>query len=151
VLDEFDRELTRRGLRFCRYADDCNIYVGSRRAGERVMKSACRFLTTRLQLKVNESKSAVARSGERKFLGFTISNEAEPTRQIGAKALQKFKARIRALTCRTLGVSLTQLIAPLARYLIGWRGYFGFCQTPIMLRNLDAWIRRALGMYIWRQ
>src|SRR4030081_2179052 len=79
VLDEFDRELTRRGLRFCRYADDCNIYAGSRRSGERVMASVCRFLTTRLQLKVNESKSAVARSGERKFLGFTISNDPEPT------------------------------------------------------------------------
>jgi len=80
VLDEFDRELTRRGLRFCRYADDCNIYVRSRRAGERVMASACRFLTSRLRLKVNQSKSAVARSGERKFLGFTISNDPEPAR-----------------------------------------------------------------------
>jgi len=151
VLDEFDRELTRRGLRFCRYADDCNIYVRSRRAGERVMVSACRFLTTRLQLKVNESKSAVARSGERKFLGFTISNDPEPLRQIAAKALAKFKERIRELTRRTLGVSVPQLIAPLARYLIGWRGYFSFCQTPIVLRNLDAWIRRRLRMYIWRQ
>ncbi len=151
VLDEFDRELTRRGLRFCRYADDCNIYVRSRRAGERVMASVCRFLTTRLQLKVNESKSAVARSGERKFLGFTISNDPEPTRQIAAKALEKFKERVRELTRRTLGVSVPQLIAPLARYLIGWRGYFGFCQTPIVLHNLDAWIRRRLRMYIWRQ
>ena len=151
VLDEFDRELTHRGLRFCRYADDCNIYVCSRRSGERVMTSACRFLTTRLQLKVNESKSAVARSGERKFLGFTISNDAEPTRQIAAKALQKFKDRIRELTCRTLGVSIPQLIAPLARYLIDWRGYFGFCQTPIVLQGLDSWIRRRLRMYIWRQ
>jgi RNA-directed DNA polymerase len=151
VLDEFDRELTRRGHRFCRYADDCNIYVRSRRAGERVMESACRFLTTRLHLKVNESKSAVARSGERKFLGFTISNDPEPLRQIAGKALEKFKARIRELTCRTLGVSLPQLIVPLARYLIGWRAYFGFCQTPIVVRNLDAWIRRRLRMYIWRQ
>src|SRR3954463_16214896 len=151
VLDEFDRELTRRGLRFCRYADDCNIYVRSRRSGERVMASVCRFLTTRLRLKVNESKSAVARSGERKFLGFTISNDPEPTRQIAAKALEKFKERVRELTCRTLGVSVPQLIAPLARYLIGWRGYFGFCQTPIVLHNLDAWIRRRLRMYIWRQ
>ena len=115
------------------------------------MASVCRFLTTRLQLKVNESKSAVARSGERKFLGFTISNDPEPTRQIAAKALEKFKERVRELTCRTLGVSVPQLIAPLARYLIGWRGYFGFCQTPIVLRNLDAWIRRRLRMYIWRQ
>src|SRR3954465_12153761 len=151
MLDEFDRELPRRVLGFCLYPDDCNIYVGSRRAGERVMASACRFLTTRLQLKVNESKSAVARSGERKFLGFTISNDPEPTRQIAAKALEKFKARVRELTCRTLGVSVPQLIAPLARYLIGWRGYFGFCQTPIVLHNLDAWIRRRLRMYIWRQ
>src|SRR5262245_49059423 len=115
------------------------------------MASVCRFLTTRLRLQVNESKSAVARSGERKFLGFTISNDPEPTRQIAAKALQKFKERIRELTCRTLGVSVPQLIAPLARYLIGWRGYFGFCQTPIVLRKLDAWIRRRLRMYIWRQ
>src|SRR5438309_2849249 len=151
VLDEFDRELTHRGLRFCRYADDCNIYVRSRRSGERVMASVCRFLTTRLQLKVNESKSAVARSGERKFLGFTISNDPEPTRQIAAKALEKFKDRIRELTGRTLGVSVPQLVAPLARYLIGWRGYFSFCQTPIVLHNLDAWIRRRLRMYIWRQ
>src|SRR5262252_3937911 len=151
VLDAFDRELTRRGLRFCRYADDCNIYVRSRRSGERVMASVGRFLTTRLQLKVNESKSAVARSGERKFLGFTISNDPEPIRQIAAKALDKFKDRVRELTSRTLGVSLPQLIPPLARYLIGWRGYFSFCQTPIVVRNLDAWIRRRLRMYIWRQ
>src|SRR3954462_2500459 len=151
VLDEFDRELTRRGLRFCRYADDCNIYVGSRRSGERVMASVSHFLTTRLQLKVNESKSAVARSGERKFLGFTISNDFEPTRQIAAKALEKFKERVRELTSRTLGVSVPQLIAPLARYLIGWRGYFGFCPTPTVGRDLDAWIRRRLRMYIWLQ
>ena len=115
------------------------------------MASACHFLTTRLRLKVNEAKSTVARSGERKFLGFTISNDPEPLRQIAPKALEKFKARIRDLTRRTLGVSLPQLIAPLARYLIGWRGYFGFCQTPIVVRNLDAWIRRRLRMYIWRQ
>src|SRR5262245_66370166 len=108
------------------------------------MKSVCRFLTTRLQLKVNESKSAVARSGERKFLGFTISNEAEPTRQIAAKALDKFKARIRELTRRTLGVSLPQLIVPLARYLVGWRGYCACCQTPSVLRKLAAWLHRRL-------
>jgi RNA-directed DNA polymerase len=115
------------------------------------MASACRFLTTRLRLKVNETKSAVAQSGERKFLGFTISNDSEPLRQIAAKALARFKERTRELTRRTLGVSLPQLIAPLARYLTGWRAYFGFCQTPIVLRNLDAWIRRRLRMYIWRQ
>jgi RNA-directed DNA polymerase len=125
--------------------------MGSRRSGEHVVESACRFLTTRLQLKVNQLKSAVARRGKRKFLGFTISNDTELTRHIATKALQKFKKRTRELTCRTLGVSVPQLIAPLARHLIGWRGYFDFCQTPIVLRNLDAWIRRRLRMYIWRQ
>ena len=109
VLDELDKELTRRGHRFCRYADDCNIYVRSRRAGERVMASVCRFLTMRLRLKVNESKSAVARPAERKFLGFTISNDGSE-RQIAPKALQKFKTQVRELTCRTRGVSLPQLI-----------------------------------------
>ena len=128
-----------------------NIYVRSRRAGERVMVSVCRFLTTRLRLKVNEAKSAVARPEERKFLGFTLTTGEEPERQISPKALQRFKERVRELTRRTLGVSLEKLIQPLARYLRGWRGYFGFCQTPRVLHNLDAWIRRRLRMYIWRQ
>ena len=150
VLDEFDKELERRGHRFCRYADDCNIYVRSLRAGERVMASVCRFLTVKLRLKVNESKSAVAQPEERKFLGFTISNDGSE-RRIAAKALDRFKARVRELTCRTRGVSVDQLIEPLARYLIGWRGYFGFCQTPRVLSTLDARIRRRLRMYIWRQ
>jgi RNA-directed DNA polymerase len=150
VLDDFDQELMRRGHRFCRYADDCNIYVRSHRAGERVMATACRFLTERLRLKVNESKSAVALPEERKFLGFTISNDGSE-RRVSAKALDKFKTRIRELTQRTRGVSLSKLIESLARYLIGWRGYFGFCQTPRVLSNLDAWIRRRLRMYLWRQ
>ena len=150
VLDDFDRELTRRGHRFCRYADDCNIYVRSRRAGERVMASVCRFLTTKLRLKVNESKSAVARPEERKFLGFSISNDGSQ-RRIAPKALARFKTRVRDLTRRTRGVSLSKLMEKLAPYLIGWRGYFGFCQTPRVLSNLDAWIRRRLRMYLWRQ
>ena len=150
VLDDFDQELLRRGHRFCRYADDCNIYVRSLRAGERVMATACHFLTTQLRLKVNESKSAVARPEERKFLGFTISNDGSE-RRIAAKALDKFKTRIRDLTQRTRGVSLSQLVEPLASYLLGWRGYFSFCQTPRVLSNLDAWIRRRLRMYLWRQ
>lgn len=150
VLDEFDKELERRGHRFCRYADDCNIYVRSRRAGERVMATVCRFLTVKLRLTVNESKSAVAQPEERKFLGFTISNDGSE-RRIAAKALDRFKTRVRELTDRTRGVSVDQLIEPLARYLIGWRGYFGFCQTPQVLSTLDARIRRRLRMYIWRQ
>jgi RNA-directed DNA polymerase len=150
LLDDLDQELTRRGHRFCRYADDCNIYVRSRRAGERVMTSVCHFLKTKLRLKVNESKSSVARPEERKFLSFSITNDGSQ-RQIAPKALDRFRMRVRELTCRTLGVSMQQLIEPLARYLIGWRAYFSFCETPRVLSNLDAWTRRRLRMYLWRQ
>jgi len=150
VLDDLDKELERRGHRFCRYADDCNIYVRSRRAGERVMASVSRFLTSKLRLKVNEAKSAVARPEERKFLGFSIANDGSE-RRIAPKALGKFKAQIRDMTRRTRGISLPQLVKELAPYLIGWRGYFGFCQTPRVLTNLEAWIRRRLRLYLWRQ
>ena len=150
VLDDLDKELTRRGHRFCRYADDCNIYVRSRRAGERVMASVSRFLTQKLRLKVNEAKSAVARPEERNFLGFSISNVGSE-RRIAPNALAKFKARIREITCRTRGKSLPQIIEELRSYLIGWRSYFGFCQTPRVLTNLEAWIRRRLRSYLWRQ
>src|SRR5438045_6165273 len=150
VLDDLDKELARRGHRFCRYADDCNIYVRSRRAGERVMASVSRFLTKRLRLKVNEAKSAVARPEERKFLGFSISNDGSE-RRIAPKALDKFQTRIRDMTRRTRGISLPQLIEGLRPYLIGWRSYFGFCQTPRVLTNLEAWIRRRLRSYLWRQ
>jgi RNA-directed DNA polymerase len=150
VLDDLDKELARRGLRFCRYADDCNIYVRSRRAGERVMASVSRFLTGRLKLKVNETKSAVARPEERKFLGFSISNDGSE-RRIAPKALTTFKTRIRDMTRRTLGKSLPQVVEELRPYLIGWRGYFGFCQTPRVLTTLEAWIRRRLRMHLWRQ
>jgi RNA-directed DNA polymerase len=150
VLDDLDKELERRGHRFCRYADDCNIYVRSRRAGERVMASVSRFLTRRLRLKVNEAKSAVARPEERKFLGFSISNDGSE-RRIAPKALATFKARIRELTIRTQGKSLPQVVEELQPYLTGWRSYFGFCQTPRVLTNLEAWIRRRLRMYLWRQ
>ncbi len=150
VLDDLDKELERRGHRFCRYADDCNIYVRSHRAGERVMASVSRFLTKKLRLKVNQAKSAVARPEARKFLGFSISNDGSE-RRIAPQALAKFKTRTRDLTCRTRGLSLEQVIEELAPYLIGWRGYFGFCQTPRVLTNLEARIRRRLRMYLWRQ
>src|SRR5689334_20476629 len=145
-----DKELTRRDHRFCRYADDCNIYVRSRRAGERVMASVSRFLTKKLRLKVNEAKSAVARPEERKFLGFSISNDGSE-RRIAPKALDKFKTQIRDMTRRTRGISLPQLIEELAPYVLGWRGYFGFCQTPRVLTSLEAWVRRRLRSYLWRQ
>ena len=151
VLDEFDRELERRGLRFARYADDCNIYVRSKRAGERVMKSLTRFIATKLKLRVNEQKSAVARPGERKFLGFSFTNAAIPKRRIAPKAVKRFKERVRELTSRTRGVSIERMAEELTRYLRGWIGYFGKCETPSVLEGLEKWARRRLRSVIWKQ
>jgi RNA-directed DNA polymerase len=151
VLDEFDRELERRGLRFARYADDCNVYVRSRRAGERVMESLKRFITTRLKLKVNEQKSAVARPGERKFLGFSFTAGQQPKRRIAPKAAGRFKERVRELTRRTRGVSIERMAEDLARYLRGWLGYFGRCETPSVLEGLEQWTRRRLRSALWKQ
>ena len=151
VLDELDRELERRGHRFVRYADDSNIYVRSQRAGERVMSSIKQFITKQLKLKVNEQKSAVAHPGERKFLGFSFTWQREPKRRIAPKAIARFKQRVRELTQRTRGVSVETMVEQLGRYLIGWRGYFGFCQTPSVLQRLDRWLRRRLRSVIWKQ
>jgi RNA-directed DNA polymerase len=151
VLDELDRELERRGHRFVRYADDCNIYVRSERAGQRVMKSITRFITQRLKLKVNEAKSAVARPQERKFLGFSFSPGPEVKRVIAPKALDRFKQRIRKVTRRAKGVSLEATVEELARYMVGWRNYFGFCETPEVLSSLTGWVRRRLRCALWRQ
>jgi RNA-directed DNA polymerase len=151
VLDEFDRELEQRGLRFARYADDSNIYVRSRRAGQRVMESITRFITTKLKLKVNEQKSAVARPWERKFLGFSFTMTRQPKRRIAPKAIGRFKERVRELTRRTRGVSIERMAEELARYLRGWLGYFGKCETPSTLENLERWTRRRLRSAIWKQ
>ena len=151
VLDEFDRELERRGLRFARYADDCNIYVRSRRAGERVMASITRFIMTKLKLKVNQQKSAVARPWERKFLGFSFTNAAIPERRIAPKAVDRFKERIRELTRRTRGVSIERMAEELSRYLQGWISYFGKCETTKVLDNLEEWVRHRLRSVIWKQ
>jgi RNA-directed DNA polymerase len=151
VLDEFDRELERRGLRFARYADDCNIYVRSRRAGERVMQSITQFLTTKLKLKVNEQKSAVARPWKRKFLGFSFTNRRAPKRRIAPQAIGRFKERVRVITRRTRGVSVERMAGELTRYLRGWLGYFGKCETPGVLHGLEQWTRRRLRSVIWKQ
>jgi len=151
VLDELDRELERRGLRFARYADDSNIYVRSRRAGERVMESITRFLQVKLKLKVNDEKSAVARPWERKFLGFSFTRDREPKRRIAPKAVKRFKERIRELTRRTRGISIERMTEELNRYLRGWIGYFGKCQTPSVLQGLEEWVRRRLRSVIWKQ
>jgi len=151
VLDELDRELERRGHRYVRYADDSNIYVRSERAGQRVMESITRFITQKLTLKVNETKSAVARPQERKFLGFSFTDGPEIKRTIAPKALERFKHRIREVTLRAKGVSLEATIAELASYLRGWRSYFGFCETPYVLIQLTRWVRLRLRAAMWRQ
>jgi len=151
VLDELDQELERRGHHFVRYADDCNIYVDSERAGQRVMESVTHFITHRLKLKVNQAKSAVARPGQRKFLGFSFTSERKPRRRIAPKAIVRFKERIREQTCRTRGISLTQMVKEIATYLRGWLGYFGDCQTSSVLQSLESWLRRRLRSVVWKQ
>src|SRR5882672_949480 len=151
MLDVLDKELEKRGHHFVRYADDCNIYVRSQKAGERVMESIERFLAKRLKLNVNKAKSAVAKPSVRKFLGFSFTGGQQPRRRIAPQALVRFKARVRKLTRRTRGAGLPQIVKELSVYLIGWRGYFGFCQTPSVLRSLDEWTRRRMRAIAWKQ
>ena len=145
MLDELDRELERRGHRFVRYADDCNIYVRSERAGQRVMESISRFITQKLKLKVNEAKSAVARPQERKFLGFSFTAGPDIKRTIAPKSLERFKQRIRDITRRAKGVGIKTTMEELGR------GYFGFCETPEELIALTRWVRLRLRAALWRQ
>src|ERR1700680_4409628 len=151
VLDELDRELERRGHRFVRYADDCNIYVRSERAGQRVMERITQFITQKLKLKVNEAKSAVARPQERKFLGFSFTTGPEVKRVIAPKALDRFKRRIREITRRAKGVSMETTMEELVPYMRGWRNYFGYCETPVVLQYLTRWVRLRLRAALWRQ
>src|SRR5262249_44548475 len=151
VLDELDRELEHRDHRFVRYADDCNVYVRSERAGQRVMDSVTRFITQKLKLKVNKAKSAVARPQQRKFLGFSFTAGPEVKRIIAPKALNRFKQRIRDITRRAKSVSIQTTMDELAPFMRGWRGYFGFCQTPEVLDYLTRWVRLRLRAALWRQ
>src|SRR6201988_2201423 len=151
VLDELDRELEYRGHRFVRYADACNIYVRSERAGQRVMESITHFITQKLKLKVNEAKSAVARPQERKFLGFSFSAGPDIKRTIAPKSLERFKRRIREITRRAKGVSIKTTMEELAPYMRGWRNYFGFCETPEVFIPLTRWVRLRLRAALWRQ
>lgn len=151
VLDELDQELERRGHHFVRYADDCNVYVRSERAGQRVMKSLRRYITSKLRLRINEAKSAVAQPWKRKFLGFSYTNRSEPQRRIAPESLERFKRRIRELTRPTGGQSMAQTVTELNTYLNGWKGYYGFAQTESVMTTLNGWIRRRLRSLIWRQ
>jgi len=151
VLDELDRELEKRGHRFVRYADDCNLYVRSQRAGLRVMESLVNFIMVRLKLRVNGEKSAVGRPWERKFLGFSFTSNREPRRRIAQAAVKRFKGRVRELTRRTRGVSLEEMVKELTVYLRGWQEYFGFCQTSSVLQSFDEWVRHRLRAAAWKQ
>lgn len=155
LLDEVDRELERRGHRFARYADDCNVYVRSQKAGERVMALLKRRYD-RLHLKINESKSAVASAFGRKFLGYELwlSRKTEVKRAVSKKALETFRQRIRQLTRRSGGRSISQVIEGLRPYALGWKGYFGLAQTPKVLNRLDEWMRhrmRAIHLKHWKR
>jgi RNA-directed DNA polymerase len=152
MLDELDKELEKRGHKYCRFADDCNIYVKSERAGQRVMQSVSRFITDKLKLKVNLQKSAVGKPQERKFLGFSFTSIASGLkRRIAPKAINRFKERVKEITRRVNGMGLKQTLKELTQYLQGWRAYFGFCQTPSVLKDLDSWIRRRIRSYTWKQ
>jgi RNA-directed DNA polymerase len=153
MLDDFDKELENRGLRFARYADDCNIYVKSEIAGQRVMKSVIKFLTTKLKLKVNEQKSAVAQPWDRKFLGFTFTKGKEPGRiTIHESRVKRLKDKIRGLTKKMRGNKITdsirKFIMPITR---GWANYFSIAETLSIFENLDGWIRRKIRGILWRQ
>ncbi|MFC7687472.1 group II intron reverse transcriptase/maturase, partial [Ureibacillus sp. GCM10028918] len=150
VLDELDKELEKRGHKFVRYADDCNIYVKSKRAGERTMMSVQRFIEGKLRLKVNEKKSAVDRPWNRKFLGFSFTNHKEPKVRIAKASLQRMKKKIREVTSRKMPFPIEYRIQKLNQYLIGWCGYFALADTPTIFKLLDSWIRRRLRMCIWK-
>lgn len=151
VLDELDQELQRRGHRFVRYADDCNIYVGSQRAAQRTQESVTRFVERKLRLKMNRDKSAVARPWQRKFLGFSFTNHRQPKRRIAPASIDRFKKRIRELTRRTRGCTLEDVIGELPRYLRGRLGYFGDCETQSVLRDLESWLHRRLRALMWKR
>ncbi len=151
VLDELDKELEKRGHRFVRYADDCNIYVKTKRAGERVKASVTTFIETKLKLKVNQAKSAVDRPWKRKFLGFSFSVNQVPKVRIAKQSLQKAEAKIRAITSRKKSMKMEERIKELNQYLIGWCGYFSLADTPSIFQEMDSWIRRRLRMCLWKQ
>jgi RNA-directed DNA polymerase len=151
VLDELDKELEKRGHRFVRYADDRNIYVKTKRAGERVKASVTQFIETRLKLKVNQDKSAVDRPWKRKFLGFSFSHNKEPKVRIAKQSLQKAEAKIREITSRRKSMKREERVKEINQYLIGWCGYFSLVDTPSVFRELDSWIRRRLRMCLWKQ
>ena len=151
LLDDLDQELEKRGHRFCRYADDCNLYVRSKAAGERVMESVTRFLKKRLRLQVNRGKSAVGRPWKRKFLGYVLSGHRGPKLGIASSSVQRAKAYLREMMRRGRGRSLSRVIGELTSFLRGWVNYFRLSPVKKVFEDLDPWIRRKLRCLLWRQ
>jgi len=151
MLDLLDKELERRGHKFCRYADDCNVYVRSMRAGKRVMQSLTNFIEKKLKLKVNQSKSAVDGICRRNFLGFTFTSDENPKIRLSPKAIKQFKDRVRKLTLAGKGTRMNKVIAFTAKYCKGWLAYFNVCNTPSKLKELVSWLRRKLRAIFWKQ
>lgn len=151
LLDELDKELEKRGHKFVRYTDDCNIYVRTQKAGERVMKSITAFIEKKLRLKVNETKSAVDRPWRRKFLGFSFTPSKEPKIRIAKESIRRMKQRIRTMTSRSKPIPMPERIEQLNQYILGWCGYFSLAETPSVFKELDGWIRRRLRMCQWKE
>lgn len=151
ILDDLDKELEKRGHKFVRYADDCNIYVRSRRAGQRVMESVTKLVEGQLKLKVNRDKSAVDRPWKRKFLGFSFTSGKEPKIRLALKTVKRFKEQVRLLTKRSRSMNIKDRINRLSVYLRGWFGYFKLIETPSILQELDEWLRRRLRMCLLKQ
>ena len=148
MLDDLDRFLEQRGHRFCRYADDCNVYVRSRRAGERVKEAMTRLLSGELSLRVNEAKSAVDRPSRRKFLGYSIHRGSKL--RIASKSIERLKAKVRELTQRSKSMNLQDRLGSLSRYLMGWMNYFRLTEAPSVLRELDKWIAHRVRACVWK-
>jgi RNA-directed DNA polymerase len=151
LLDDLDKELERRGHAFCRYADDCNIYVRTRRAGERVMASITRFLADRLRLKVNAAKSAVDRPWVRTFLGYTVTAHKQPRLRVAAKSVERLRSKLRTALGQGRGQTLARTIKTLAPILRGWMQYFRLAEAKGIFEELDGWVRRRLRCLLWRQ
>lgn len=151
LLDDLDKELERRGHRFVRYADDCNVYVRSEAAGQRVMDSLERFLGTRLRLRVNREKSAVARPWERKFLGYTVTRRRPVKLKVSPASVKRLKDKLRPILRSGRGHTLGHTIGLLKPILAGWRAYFGKAEVKSAFQELDEWIRRKLRAVVWRQ
>jgi RNA-directed DNA polymerase len=150
-LDELDKELERRGHRYVRYADDCNIYVRSERSAQRVKETISCYLSKRLKLKVNEQKSAAGEAKGRKFLGFSFMNGKDGIKiRIAGESLKRFRREVRRLTYRTQGWDIARMVDRLSRYLRGWLGYYGYCETPSVLERQEGWIRRRLRSVHWK-